>query len=174
MNMGAAEYKRDISMEEALEIDMKIFQAIKSHRLQSLGILAFNAIVDRLNLEPFCEFRAHFGKDDDVDSGNLFRAACMLLDYYESAWLQGLEEEKIRGLCAGALLHNFGRSRSLGRSGEKTTDSENIKTALRGLENAQMYAASKLMGLSARSLEVAQETIALPCGYGMVCASRPN
>jgi len=147
------EYKKPITMDEALDIDMQIFSAIRGYRLQSLGQLAIDAIVDRLNLEPFYEFLTSFNESNDLPYHNLYHSTCVFLNCYEGAWCLDRDDEEIRGLCAGALLHDFNHS------GGHLVDSENIKIALRGLMLAQAYAKGKLLGLSPRSLLIAEEVI---------------
>ena len=140
-------------MEVALEIDLEIFQAIKDFRLQSMGLMAVETIVDRLNLEPFHEFLG-FNAGNDLPYHNYYHAACMVLNCYEGAHHSSLGEEETRGLCAAALLHDFNH---LG--GYQISDAENIAFALKGLRTAQAYASSMLLGLSPTSLKIAEESI---------------
>lgn len=142
-------------MEEALDDDMKVFKAIKSYQLQNLNDLAINVIVDRLNLEPFYEFLKTFNKSNFLPYHNFYHSTCVFLNCYEGAYYSNLDDEEIRGLCAAALLHDFGHS------GGKLVDSENIKIALNGLKTANLYASSKMMGLSEKSMKIAIESISI-------------
>jgi len=146
------ECKNIISTEEAIELDLKVFNAIKAYKLQSLNQVGVDVIVDRLNLEPFYDHLHTFNHITNLYH-NIYHAHCVLLNCYEGAYQLQLDEETIRGLCVGALLHDFNHS-----CGE-LPDSENIKFALIGLENAQKYANSQHLGLSARSLEIARSVI---------------
>ena len=139
-------------MDDALESDMKVFDAIKKYRLQSQKN-AVNVLVDRLNLEPFLDFFTTFNTNNQLPYPNLYYAKCVFLNCYEGAWHTGINDEEIRGLCAGALLHDFNHS------GGKLNDSENIKKALKGLNDAQAYAASNLLGLSKTSFSIANSVI---------------
>lgn len=151
--MATLEFKKPMQIEDALELDMKIFKAIKANRLQSLGKTAVEVVVDRLNLEPFYEFLVSFNKSNDLPYHNLYHAECVFLNCYEGAWISKIEGDELRGLCAGALLHDFNHS------GGKLVDSENIKIALDGLKVAQAYANSKLLGLRPLALATAYNVI---------------
>jgi hypothetical protein len=134
-----------------LEADMTIFKAIKDRSLMNADVVEF--IVDRLNLEPFYEFMVSFNKSNDLPYHNLYHSFCVFLNCYEGCYYEALEQEEARGLCAAALLHDFNHS------GGRLVDSENIQLALQGLEHAQIYASSKLLGLSPLSLMIAQDSI---------------
>jgi hypothetical protein len=151
--MATLEFKKPMNIEDALELDMKIFKAIKAYRLQSLGKVAVEVVVDRLNLEPFYEFLVSFNCSKDLPYHNQYHAECVLLNCYEGAWHSKIEDEELRGLCAGALLHDFNHS------GGKLVDSENIKLALEGLKVAQAYAQSRLLGLSSLACATAFNVI---------------
>jgi hypothetical protein len=160
MNPMTLEYKTEISMDDALDIDMQIFRAIKEYRLQSLGQLAIDVVVDRLNIEPFYEFMLDFNAGNNHPYHNLYHSTCVMLNAYEGAWStidHSIDydevQEDIRGLCVGALMHDFNHS------GGHLSDEENIKHAQQGLRIAQSYANSKLLGLSPRSLAVAESVI---------------
>lgn len=153
---SSLEYKDvSTSMDDALESDKGVFLAIKNYRLQSLGRSGIELIVDRLNLEPFLEFLHSFNASNTLPYHNYYHATCVFLNCYEGAWLTKLEDEETRGLCAGALFHDFNHS------GGKLDDAENIKRALDGLMNAQIYAESNLLGLSPTSLAIAKSAIAI-------------
>lgn len=151
--MSTFECKKVISMEDALELDKKIFLAIKAFRLQSLGDVGVEAIADRLNLEPFVEFLTSFNGSNGAPYHNFYHSTCVFLNCYEGAWLAKLDDEEIRGLCAGALLHDFNHSAG------SLPDPDNIKIALQGLKTAQAYAQSKLIGLSPKSYAIAESVI---------------
>jgi len=153
MNLTSPECKTDLSSDEYMKLDMEIFQAIKGYRLASLGEKGINSIVDRLNLEPFYEFLLHFNSANDRPYHNLYHAQCMLLNCYEGAWHLNVEADELRGLCAAALLHDFGHS------GGIKTDVENIAEALQGLKQAQTFAKFRLVPLSTVSLEIAANAI---------------
>ena len=151
--MSTFESKKVITIEDALELDKKIFLAIKAFRLQSLGSVAIEAVADRLNLEPFLEFLTNFNGSNGAPYHNYYHSTCVFLNCYEGAWLAKLDDEETRGLCAGAMLHDFNHSAG------SLPDSDNIVTALQGLKTAQTYAKSKLIGLSRRSYEIAEAVI---------------
>ena len=163
INKSALEYKTtDISLDECLDIDMMLFRAIKDHRLQALGDVAVKAIIDRLNLEPFLEFLSSFNEANQLPYHNYYHSTCVMLNCYEGAYYARLNlpplnpfnmDEELRGLCAGALLHNFNHS------GGKLSDAVNVKRALAGLKAAQTYASSMLLGLNANELAVATSVI---------------
>lgn len=153
MNLINAGFKKSITLDEALDADMQVFKAIKEYRLQSLEEFAVDVLVDRLNIEPFYNFLKMFNESNDLPYHNFYHANCVFLNCYEGAWHKGLNDEEIRGLCVGALLHDFNHS------GGEYADDENIKSALKGLANAQAYAKSMLIGLSPESLKIAESVI---------------
>lgn len=152
MNLNS-DFKKSINMEEALDADMQVLMAIKEYRLQSLGEFAVDVIVDRLNIEPFYDFLRTFNHSNDLPYHNFYHSTSVLLNCYEGAWHTGLNDEEIRGLCIGALLHDFNHS------GGELADEENIYLALKGLSSAQAYAKSMLIGLSPESLKIAESVI---------------
>jgi len=147
------EYKNIISTEEAIELDLKVFQALKNYRLQSLNKVGVDVIIDRLNLEPFYDLFSSFNAGNDLPYHNLYHAHCVLLNCYEGGMHLRLSEDELRGLCAGALFHDFNHF------GGILPDDKNIKAALEGLKIAQRYALSRHLGLSAQSFEVAETVI---------------
>lgn len=154
MNLSTLEYKQDITIDDAMKSDFDVLNAVKEYRLQSLNKVAIDIIIDRLNLEPFYEFLILFNKSNKFPYHNYYHSSCVFLNCYEGAWISDLQDfDEVRGLCTAALFHDFNHS------GGILTDEENIKEALNGLKLAQHYAASKHLGLSTRSLEVAEAAI---------------
>jgi len=147
------EYKNITSFDEATELDLKIYNAIKNRRLQSLGKVAVDVIIDRLNLELFYELLVSFNTSNNLPYHNFYHAECVFLNCYEGALLSNLEEDEIRGLCVAALFHDFNHS------GGNLTDDKNITEAIKGLEIAQKYASSAHLGLNKLSLETAINAI---------------
>jgi len=150
------EYKNsDRTVGETLDLDMQIFNAIKKYRLQSLGNSAVLAIVDRLNLEPFLDFFKNFNHAKDLPYHNEYHCLCVMLNAYEGSYYAKLTDEEVRGLCAGAMFHDFNHS------GGKLQDHQNIKIAQEGLKIAQSYAKSKLLGLSEVEFQIASSVISV-------------
>src|ERR1017187_2297764 len=116
---------------------------------------AVRSIVDRLSLDPFFEFLSSLNCSNFLPYHNFYHASCMLLNCYEGACHEQLVGDELRGLCVGALFHDFNHS------GGKLTDTRNVAIALEGLKFAQGFAGSKLLGLSPISLTVANSVIAI-------------
>jgi len=166
MNVSTLECKDDVALDEMIDLDMQIFRAIKHYDLANMGSPAIKVIVARLNLEPFMEFLAGFNKSNYLPYHNAYHATCVMLNVYEGYYHQNVAknvdnppdpydgiDEVLRGLCAGALLHDFNHT------GGRQSDEENIKLALQGLETAQKLASSKLLGLSEISFKTACQVI---------------
>jgi len=147
------EYKNEITTDEAIELDLKIFHAIKNYRLQSLNKIGVEVIIDRLNLEPFYNLFSSFNAGNDLPYHNLYHAHCVLLNCYEGGMHSRLSDDELRGLCAGALFHDFNHF------GGILPDDKNIEVALEGLKIAQRYAVSQHLGLSDASLKIAEAVI---------------
>jgi hypothetical protein len=110
-------------------------------------------IITRYDLEKFVEFYEHMNPSSNLPYHNRYHMYCMVLNCYEAAFHEALDNTSIRGLLAGAIMHDFGHS------GGKQTDSWNIQLAITSLKAAQSYAASTCQGLSSTELESAIDCI---------------
>lgn len=150
------EYKHDFAsstVDQLLDYDMEIFKAIKRYKLMHLRGPGLMLIIERLNLEPFYEFFLNFNPSMDVPYHNAYHSACVALNCYEGAYHEQLSDEDTRGLVCGALFHDFNHS------GGELSDEKNIERALSGLKTAQVFASSKLLGLTNKELAVARSVI---------------
>ena len=143
----------DLTVDSAIDLDMRIFRAIKSMSLMSLGAVGVEAVIERLNLEYFMCLFMEMSTSHDLPYHNLYHTRCMILNCYEGAYHENLTIEDTQGLVAAAIYHDYCHS------GGTKPDTENVATALQGLEGAQAYAISKGLGLSDRAFCIAKQAI---------------
>lgn len=150
------EYKNVFtSIEDAIDADMMILRRLKDCRLANHGHEAFEYVTDALNLEPFLEVFATFNTSNFSRRQGFRHAVRVLLNCYEGAYHERLGGDELRGLCIGALFHDFNRP----HAGSAGTDPN--ASALAGLYSAQAFAKSQQLGLSPTALSVAKSVLSI-------------
>lgn len=132
----------ELSVDQAIDLDMRIFRAIKCYDLARLYQGGVEAIVERLNLEVFLEHFNSLNRSLRIPYHNKYHAYCMVLNCYEGAYYEKLSIESTRALVAAALLHDANHS------GGHLSDEQNIQNAVEFAEIAQYFAGARFMALS--------------------------
>ena len=85
--MGNFECKswNDLTIDEAIDVDMQIYLAIKRFELMDLQE-AVPSIIERLNLEKIYDFYLEMNVSLDIPYHNLHHAHCMILNCYEGSY----------------------------------------------------------------------------------------
>ena len=155
MQASPIEFKTwdSLSEDEVLERDMNLYKAANNYQMMTLQSEGAQLVAERFNLTPFWTYYLEFNAANMLPYHNVYHATCMFLNAYEAAWHHRLEDEETRGLLVAALMHDFNHT------GGEFGDEDNIKLALRGLNMAQHYAISLMLGLNAVELKTAQDCI---------------
>lgn len=152
MDLGVMKWVT-MTEEEALDQDTRLFKAIKDFDLAREGKWAVEAVIDLFRLTPYYEFFTEFNPSANLPYHNEYHSFCMFLNCYEAAYYAKMSRAEIRGLCLGALFHDFNHS------GGTEPDTKNIARALKGLNDAHKFAESMLMEVSPEELEIAVSSI---------------
>ena len=106
MKKNSLEIKEDLARlteSEIIDRDLKIFEAIKQHRLPELGWWGVETIADRHNLELFVEFFKTF----TVLKSGQCHGIREMLSCYERAYYEKLSDTEKRAQAVAALFHDF-------------------------------------------------------------------
>ena len=138
-----------------LKVKSRIDNRAKKFRQTNQPPVAVMHILDGLNLQLFWDFLSSRNTSNGLPYHNKYHALCMLLNCYEGGISCALTIDGLRGLCAAALLHDFGHS------GGRMGDDVNIGIALEGLDKAQLDAKSRGEGLSDEQMAIARSCISI-------------
>ena len=131
-----------LTVDQAIDSDMKIFKGIKSFNLAGLHEDGVNSVIERLNLEVFHDCFKAFNTSNNLPYHNSYHSQCMVLNCYEGAYHEKLPLDDTRALVAAALLHDANHS------GGKESDEQNIEHAVEFVQICQRYASALHIGLS--------------------------
>ena len=132
----------DSSVDDLIDRDMTLHRNTKNLTAMTLGEDGLSAIIERYNLEYFIEYFNSFNPSTDLPYHNKYHMHCMVLNCYEGAKFENLDESTTKGLITGAIMHDFGHS------GGQLSDAKNIFIALSCLRVAQTYSSDKHLGLT--------------------------
>lgn len=144
--------------DEPMATDFALFKAMKAFNMAGLGTWGVHTLIDLWKLKPFYEYYMDWNPSRDLPYHNQYHTLRVFMDCYEGMFYSRMrnhtiEDAEARGLCAGALFHDWDHS------GGGLDDEQNLARALAGLQEANKYAASCFYGLSVKEYQIATACI---------------